>query len=34
MAKPLQVMGDVELLGVVRLQVVGGIQNCWGLQRA
>lgn len=34
MAKPLQVLGDAELLGVVRLRVVGGIQNCWGLQRA
>lgn len=30
MAKPLQVMGDVELLGAVWLGAVGGIQNCWG----
>lgn len=30
MAKPLQVTGDVELLGVVWLGTVGGIQNCWG----
>ena len=29
MAKPLQVTGVVELLGVVWLGTVGGIQNCW-----
>ena len=34
MAKPPQVVGDVELLGAVWLRVAGGIQNCWGLQRA
>lgn len=34
MAKPPQVVGDMELLGAVWLWVAGGIQNCWGLQRA
>lgn len=33
MAKPPQVVGDMELLGRCGCGL-GGIQNCWGLQRA